>query len=80
MVQARHGNDASLSSDSVFALLVSRRGSVWIGTEAGVDRLDPATGEIQRVDLGRGAQRVRSLLEDQPGHDLGWRGRWASRA
>ena len=36
---------SSLSDDRVHALLVDRRGVLWAGTEAGLDRLDsPATG------------------------------------
>ena len=37
---------ASLSDDSVFAIAREKNGLVWIGTQSGLDRLDPATGRI----------------------------------
>jgi signal transduction histidine kinase/ligand-binding sensor domain-containing protein/DNA-binding NarL/FixJ family response regulator len=49
------GSPNSLSSDAVNALHVDRAGSLWIGTEDGVNRMDAATGRIERVRLSTGA-------------------------
>ena len=39
----------SLSHDSVLSLHRDRKGRLWVGTFAGLDRLDPATGRITRM-------------------------------
>jgi len=71
LLRFRHdaGNPRSLSDDSVFALLPDRSGAMWIGTEAGVDRLQPG-GAIEPILAGSG--RVRALLADRAG--LIWAG------
>jgi diguanylate cyclase (GGDEF)-like protein len=44
----RYGTRQGLASDNVRALLVDRRGLVWIGTrDAGLDVLDPRTGAVR---------------------------------
>lgn len=62
------GDPGSLADDSVFALLEDRRGAIWVGTQAGLDRLDPASGQFKHIalDLGRGVV-VRALTEDRRG-------------
>lgn len=37
---------SSLSGDTVDALLVDRHGILWVGTESGLDQLDPSAGDI----------------------------------
>jgi diguanylate cyclase (GGDEF)-like protein len=59
---------ASLSDDSIFALLVDRHGVLWVGTHTGLDRLDPATGTFQHVPLEPGRRTaVFALAEDRDG-------------
>ena len=63
----RHSDDeATLSGDSVFAVIEDHAGAIWIGTDGGLDRLDPATGRVERqqsrIDLP-----VNALLEDRRG-------------
>jgi diguanylate cyclase (GGDEF)-like protein len=41
-------NPNSLSDDSVYAFAEDPSGQIWIGTGAGLDRLDPASGRIVR--------------------------------
>jgi diguanylate cyclase (GGDEF)-like protein len=41
-------NAASLSDDSVFAIREDAAGTLWIATLAGVDRLEPTSGQITR--------------------------------
>jgi diguanylate cyclase (GGDEF)-like protein len=74
----RFRSDASdsttLSSDSVLAIAQDAKGSLWLGTQAGLDRLDPATGRIERQPLrqwlpagGPPDLRVTALLTDNRG-------------
>jgi diguanylate cyclase (GGDEF)-like protein len=72
----RHSRDeASLSSDSVFSVLIDRNGAIWVGTGNGLDKLDAATGRIERQagllarlpGMRPDALVVNALLEDQHG-------------
>lgn len=42
-------NPASLVDDRIIALTVDHTGAVWAGTEHGLNRLDPATGAVERL-------------------------------
>lgn len=42
------GDPHSLSDDSVFAIAEDGFGKIWIGTAAGLDRLDPQSGRIEQ--------------------------------
>jgi diguanylate cyclase (GGDEF)-like protein len=67
------GDPQTLSSDSIFALAQDPGGSIWIGSQGGVDRLDPATGQIQRHSLqpwlpdSQANPQVTALLIDHRG-------------
>ncbi len=39
---------ASLSDDSVFAIAEDPAGQIWVGTAAGLDRIDPESGRTER--------------------------------
>jgi diguanylate cyclase (GGDEF)-like protein len=45
------GDSTTLSSDSILAITQDARGSIWVGTQAGLDRLDLTTGRIERQPL-----------------------------
>ncbi len=74
----RHSEDEenSLSSDSVFAVMQDRAGVIWVGTGGGLDRIDAATGRVERQPallarwLGEGHANavVDTLLEDRRGN------------
>ena len=56
-------NAASLASDAARAVMVDAHGTVWVGTsDAGVDRLDPATGRFEHL---RHAAGEGSLIDDR---------------
>lgn len=67
-------DDGSLSNDSVFRIAEGTDGALWIGTLSGLDRLDRATGRIERfgtrleslVGEGRPVQ-INALHVDQRG-------------
>jgi diguanylate cyclase (GGDEF)-like protein len=41
----------TLSSDSVLAITQDAKGNIWLGTQAGLDRLDLATNRVERQPL-----------------------------
>jgi diguanylate cyclase (GGDEF)-like protein len=59
---------AGLSSDSIFALLQDRTGTLWAGTAAGLDRFDERHRDFanQRLPIPTDTL-VRALLEDRAG-------------
>ena len=64
---------AGLSSASVFALAADGTQGLWVGTAAGLDRLDFATGKVRRHTDGASApslpaHRVNALLVDHHGN------------
>jgi diguanylate cyclase (GGDEF)-like protein len=63
---------AGLSSVSVFALAADGTDGLWVGTAAGLDRLDLATGKVRRHDgaitPNLPAHRVNALLSDRRGN------------
>jgi diguanylate cyclase (GGDEF)-like protein len=67
------GDTTTLSSDSIFAMTQDRAGRLWIGTQAGLDSLNPVTGQIERqpleqwVSAERGPAQVTALLCDPHG-------------
>jgi diguanylate cyclase (GGDEF)-like protein len=68
----RHRGESpnSLSSDSVFALFQDRSGTVWVGTETGLDRFEPQSRRFVTQPLPTGASRrtlVRAVLQDRQG-------------
>jgi len=60
------GAAKGLSNGRVNAVHVDRRGIVWIGTQNGLDALDPATGDIRNYhsDDGLPGNAVSCILED----------------
>jgi diguanylate cyclase (GGDEF)-like protein len=70
---------ATLSDDGIFAVTEGRNGALWVGTHLGLDRLDPASGRVERFGprlsavLGaRGGVQVNAVLQDQD--DVVWAG------
>ena len=67
----RHDPDdpASLSDDATIALHRDRRGRLWVGTQSGLDRFDPATGGFEHVTSADGlpSDVVYAILEDDAG-------------
>jgi diguanylate cyclase (GGDEF)-like protein len=66
------GDDRSLADDRVYALLVDRRGRLWVGTDGGLDRLDEDGMSFTHVPrpadpASPGEVKVRALLEDDAG-------------
>jgi ligand-binding sensor domain-containing protein/signal transduction histidine kinase len=68
-------NPHSLSHDSVFSVIVDRRGRLWAGTEDGLNAFDPKTGQF-RVFKAAGANRERGIAEDAAGRL--WLATWYS--
>jgi signal transduction histidine kinase/ligand-binding sensor domain-containing protein/CheY-like chemotaxis protein/AraC-like DNA-binding protein len=64
---------ASLGHDRVHAVLVDRRGTLWAGTRAGLDRRDPGSQGFTRYTSGPGSpvqlidSSIFALLEDGEG-------------
>ncbi|MET0232936.1 MAG: two-component regulator propeller domain-containing protein [Rhodanobacteraceae bacterium] len=66
---AAGGAAGGLSNVRVNAVHVDRRGIVWVGTQNGLDALDPGTGEIRSYHSGDGlpGNAVSCILEDHEG-------------
>ncbi len=70
----RHAPDdsLSLSSNRVSAIHETADGFLWVGSAAGLDRLDPATGLVERYTSAAGlstevATAILALAEDESG-------------
>ena len=64
------GNVHSLSSNRVVALYEDSRGYIWVGTQdAGLNRLDPRSGDVVRITStdGMPSAYVSSIIEDNAG-------------
>lgn len=61
------GVRGTLSNGRVNAVHVDRRGTIWAGTQNGLDALDPATGIIRNFHFGDGlpGNAVSCILEDE---------------
>lgn len=53
----------SLSDDSVFAIVEEPGGAIWVGTQGGLDRLDPVSGTAQQL-----GERLRDLAGTAKGN------------
>lgn len=67
------GNPNSLSNDVVTAIVRDRDGTLWVGTLEGLNRLDPATGHVERTLRTRGIpglpdETIRALHIDERGY------------
>jgi signal transduction histidine kinase/ligand-binding sensor domain-containing protein len=60
------GNPDGLRDNVVQSIAVSRSGSIWIGTQNGLNELDPQTGQFKGYDTNHGmpANFVSCLVED----------------
>jgi signal transduction histidine kinase/ligand-binding sensor domain-containing protein len=72
LVTYRHDarNPRSLSNDQVHQLLIDRSGTLWVGTDDGLDRYDPKSDDftVYRMDPSdRRAQAYITMDEDEAG-------------
>jgi signal transduction histidine kinase/ligand-binding sensor domain-containing protein len=63
-------NPASLADNGVIDILRDRAGTLWLGTQAGLDRFDPATGTFTHFQEQNGlvSNTAVCMLEDQQGN------------
>ena len=58
----------SLSSNRIISLHQDRRGKLWVGTQdGGLNRLDPDTGQVERISRGLPSAHISSIIEDNQG-------------
>ncbi len=60
----------SLSSSHITRVFSDSRGTVWAGTDRGVDRYDPTSGSFLRITGGGEMKSVMALTEDGRGNVL----------
>jgi ligand-binding sensor domain-containing protein len=70
--------DPDFTLEGVRALLVDRAGTLWIGHQAGLTRLDGSTWRTYTQDDGLPDDRVNALLQDRDGRV--WVGTWGGAA
>ena len=60
------GDIESLSDNIVSSILISKDGSVWIGTSNGLNKLDPVSGKFKRITESDGLPNntIYGILED----------------
>jgi signal transduction histidine kinase/streptogramin lyase len=63
-------NPASISSDAIWAIHQSPDGTLWFGTQGGLNRFDPQTQQFRayREKQGLPNDTVLGILEDDAGH------------
>lgn len=69
-IMYRHdpADSSSLSHDTVFALLLDSRGTIWAGTEDGLDAFDPNEHNFRTFrPSGVSPERIRGISEDASG-------------
>lgn len=63
-----HEGGGGLSHDGILSLAEADHGMLWVGTQAGLDVLDPVSGRARPVKLnGVGGQFILTLLRDREG-------------
>ncbi len=68
-ISADEFDAGALDSPAVYSLLEAADDALWVGTDAGLNRLDPATGRITRFGAAQGLPpgTVNGVLEDADG-------------
>ncbi|MBN2613398.1 MAG: response regulator [Bacteroidales bacterium] len=64
-------NENSISSNRTFSLLEDEEGYIWIGTDFGLNRLDPKTGSFIRIVPTNGGipdELIMGIMEDKSGN------------
>lgn len=66
----RLSNREGLASDGVFALVEDDEGCIWVGTQLGVDRLDPDSGSLVHMSAvdGLSCNSVQAAARDGEGN------------
>lgn len=60
-------NPETMSGNRIVSLFEDSRGAIWVGTnDAGLNRLDPATGKVRRFGFAEGlpSSYIASIIED----------------
>ncbi len=65
--QRDESDPRSLSHNSIRAIYQDRRGTLWVGTDEGLNRFDPLTGRFTHYRYSLSANAVRSIYQDQMG-------------
>ena len=68
-IRHKPGDPNGLRDNTVPTVIISRAGMLWIGTQNGLNSLDPRTGEMRAYDTRNGmpANTVACMLEDEQG-------------
>jgi PAS domain S-box-containing protein len=64
------GTRGNLSSDIIRMVYIDKENTLWLGTDGGLNRFDPITGEfsVYSEEEGLSNNRVYGILEDESGH------------
>ncbi len=71
--QHNNADPSSLCSNSIWALLEDHNGTLWVGTDKGVDTLNRQTGKFTHIEdktedgLALSREQIRVLYEDKSG-------------
>jgi ligand-binding sensor domain-containing protein len=74
------GDPSSLSSNLILRLFIDHAGTLWVGTDDGLNRFDPRTGKftVFKADWNNGLSQFYASIAEDPTRNVLWLGSFHS--